>query len=71
MNIFLTFMLLGMSVLITKTTDPGMQMRLTDHAINYGKFKTFLHCTVTVLCIICISQFAYIQPYRDLEKTKR
>lgn len=40
MTIFLTFMLLGMSVPITETTDPGMQMRLTDHALNYGKFKT-------------------------------
>ena len=56
MNIFLTFILLGISVPITETTDPGMQMRLTDHAMNYGKFKTFLHVTVILLCLICIAQ---------------
>lgn len=56
MTIFLTFMLLGMSVPITETTDPGMQMRLTDHALNYGKFKTFLHFAVILLCLISIAQ---------------
>ena len=40
MNIFWLFGVLAVAVSKTRSTNPGLQMRLTEHGMKYGKLKT-------------------------------